>query len=157
MAKLEANRQINPVSHGDADRLPPQIVHGELLPPDRPKRLKTGGRVKGIPNRITTGVREALCELAQNNVGSVQEWLDRVAVDNPAEAVRLFLMLARFVVPTLQAVALADITPKSMGHRLAAMSDQDLLAIIQSESIPLPRLSAPARPKPDPDDEELLR
>jgi len=156
MAKLEANSQINHVSHGDAERLPTRIVHGEL-PPDRPKGLKTGGRVKGTPNRVTTGVREALCELAQNNVGSVQEWLERVAVDNPAEAVRLFLMLARFVVPTLQAVALADITPKLMGHRLAAMSDQELLAIIQSESTPLRRISAPARPKPDPDDEELLR
>jgi hypothetical protein len=140
------------------------MVHAKMvravteIVPSRPKRPKAGGRQRGTPNRVTTDIRRALRDLAEGNANLVQGWLDRVAENDPAEALRLWLALLRFVTPTLQAAAIADVTPKSMSHRLAAMSDDELLlAIKHSAPIPLPGKSAPALPKPDPDDEELLR
>ncbi len=115
------------------------------------------GRPKGAPNKITRDIRTALRDLAEGNAHRVQKWLDRVAENDPAEALRLWLALLRFVTPTLQAAAIADVTPKSMSHRLAAMSDEELLLAIQhSAPTPPPRESAPALPKSDPDDQELL-
>jgi hypothetical protein len=82
--------------------------------------------------------------------------------------------LRELVTPTLQAAAIADVTPKSMSHRLAAMSDEELMeAIVQSAEAAelvrqgvktkdelVRRLAAPAPvvlPKPNPEDDELLR
>jgi hypothetical protein len=96
------------------------------------KRPKTGGRQRGTPNRVTADLRQALRDLAEGNANCVQGWLDRVAEDDPAEALRLWLALLRFVTPTLQAAAFADLTPpKSV--RLATLTDEQLLeAIVQS-------------------------
>jgi hypothetical protein len=115
------------------------------------------GRPKGAPNKITRDIRTALRDLTEGNAHRVQKWLDRVAENDPAEALRLWLALLRFVTPTLQAATIADVTPKSMSHRLATMSDEELLLAIQHGGpLPPPRESAPLS-KPDPDDEELLR
>ncbi len=128
----------------------------------RDRQSKTGGRQKGTPNRITADIRVALRDLAERNADRVQEWLDRVAEEEPADAMRLWLALLRFVTPTLAAAAIADVTPpKRAGERLAMLTDADLLdAIIGSSAVaahPTHRLAAPAVPTPDPDDEELLR
>ncbi len=89
----------------DTDRpFVPEVVRG--------RRPKTGGRQKGTPNRITADVRATLRELAEANAGRVQEWLDRVAEDDPGEAIRLYLSLCRYVVPVLSAAAVSAI-----GHR----------------------------------------
>jgi hypothetical protein len=88
----------------------------------------------------------------------VQEWLDRVAQDDPAEAVRLFLNLCRYVVPVLSAAAIADITPKAPRDALYALSNDELLAIIHEErSAKTLALPAPTPAFPDTEDEELLR
>jgi TusA-related sulfurtransferase len=82
----------------------------------------------------------------------------------------------RFVTPTLQAAAIADLTPsKSTSQRLAAMSDKELLEVIvrspkatqlvkqgvkskQELWLCMAEPSAPALPIPiTRDDEELLR
>ena len=68
-----------------------------------------------------------------------------------------WLALLRFVTPTLQAAAIADITPKSTSHRLAQLSDDELLAILHNAPIPLRRETTVALPNPDPYDEDLLR
>lgn len=117
------------------------------------------GRPKGALNKITRDIRAVLRDLAEGNAHRVQEWLDRVAVTDPAEAVRLWVALLRFVTPTLQAASIAEVTRStSVQAQLYAMTDAELdLAIIQSAPIPPPRESAPALPKPDPDDEDLLR
>jgi hypothetical protein len=67
----------------------------------------------------------------------VQGWLDRVAESDPAEATRLWLALLRFVTPTLQAAAIADLTkPKSVQEQLIAMTNAELLAVIRAEAQP---------------------
>jgi hypothetical protein len=98
------------------------------------KREKTGGRQKGTPNRITLDIRAALRDLADNNSDRVQSWLDRVAETDPAAAVRLWLALLRFVTPTLQAAAIADITRStSKQAQLNAMTNEELMAVILSD------------------------
>ena len=91
------------------------------------KRPKTGGRQKGTLNRITADIRQALRDLAEGNAHRVQESLDRVMETDPAEFVRLWLSLLRFVTPQLQATAIADLTPKSTKQRLAEMTDEQLM------------------------------
>ena len=100
-----------------------------------PSRSKSGGRQRGTPNRVTADIRQALRELAEGNAHRVQEWLDRVAESDPAEALRLWLALLRFVTPMLQAAAIVDLTPpkstRQVQMRLAAqMTDEELTDVI---------------------------
>lgn len=92
---------------------------------------KSRGRPPGSPNKITRDIRAALRDLAEGNADRVQSWLDSVAEKDPAEAMRLWLGLLRYVTPTLQAAAIADVTPsKPVRQQLAAMSDEELLECI---------------------------
>lgn len=92
---------------------------------------KPRGRPLGAPNKITRDIRAALRDLAEGNADRVQSWLDSVAEKDPAEALRLWLGLLRYVTPTLQAAAIADVTPsKPVRQQLAAMSEEELLECI---------------------------
>jgi hypothetical protein len=96
--------------------------------------VKSRGRPPGAPNKITRDIRAALRDLAEGNADRVQSWLDAVAEKDPAEALRLWLGLLRYVTPTLQAAAIADLTPsKAVSQQLTAMSEEELLTcIVQS-------------------------
>jgi len=59
------------------------------------------GRPKGAKNKITLQIKSAFDNLTYNNLGEIQDWLDRVAVDNPAKALELYLKLSERVIPTL--------------------------------------------------------
>ena len=132
----------------------------------RPKGTrKTGGRQKGTSNLVTRELRATLRDLAEGNADRVQSWLDRIAQDDPAEAVRLWLALLRFVTPTLQAAAIADITPpKRASDQLCKFTDRELLEMIvdSPEAVALLRrgmdapLSVPA-PVAELSADELLR
>ena len=120
-------------------------------------------------------MRAALRDLAEGNAWHIQQWLDRVAEENPAEALRLYLALTRFVVPVLSAAAIADITPKSPREQLATLSSDELMSIVlnspeaaklvvhggvKTKSELIRRVAeapAPALPRPDPTDKELLK
>jgi hypothetical protein len=92
---------------------------------------KRRGRPRGAPNKITRDIRAALRDLAEGNADRVQSWLDSVAETDPAEALRLWLSLLRYVTPTLQAAAITDLTPgKSTRERLASMTDEELMEVI---------------------------
>lgn len=107
-------------------RIMVQNRSSEFLP------AKSRGRPPGSPNKITRDIRAALRDLAEGNSHRVQEWLDRVAETDPAEALRLWLALLRYVTPTLQAAAIADMTPKSTRAQLTSMSDEELMEVIVS-------------------------
>jgi hypothetical protein len=47
-----------------------------------------------------------------------------------AKALGLWLALLCYVTPTLQATAIADVTPKSTRLRLASMTDEELMEVI---------------------------
>jgi hypothetical protein len=114
---------------------------------------KARGRPPGAPNKITRDIRAALRDLAEGNADRVQSWLDSVAMKDPAEALRLWLSLLRYVTPTLQAAAIADITPsKAVSQQLTAMSDEELLEHIAHSPEAIELISEGVKTK-----EELLR
>jgi hypothetical protein len=105
------------------------------------------GRPKGSLNKITREIRAALRDLAEDNADRVQHWLDQVAKKDPAEAIRLWLGLLRYVTPTLQAAAITDLRKmQSQREQLSAMtnaelhaallSDPDVRAVIERKSCP---------------------
>jgi hypothetical protein len=51
-------------------------------------------------------VREAFAALVEGNQSRLQEWLDRVAAENPKNALDMYLRLAEFVLPKPQRVDL---------------------------------------------------
>ena len=61
----------------------------------------TTGRPKGTPNKATSAVREAIALFAEQNVGKLQGWLERVAQRDPAKAAELFTRVLEYHVPKL--------------------------------------------------------
>lgn len=60
-----------------------------------------GGRPKGVPNKITKEIREAYANLIHGNLGNIEEWLIRIAKDDPAKAMELLFKLNNYVLPKL--------------------------------------------------------
>jgi hypothetical protein len=59
------------------------------------------GRPKGLPNRATVAVREAIAAFAEANAPKLQVWLDEIAAKNPEKAADLFLRALEYHVPRL--------------------------------------------------------
>ena len=70
--------------------------------------IKYGGRQKGTPNKATARLREAFTELLEDNMGRLQELLDKVAEKNPQKALELMLKLSEFVLPKLRAIEVSN-------------------------------------------------
>lgn len=66
------------------------------------KGAKTGGRVKGIPNKATSAAREAIASFVESNTPKLQDWLDKIARKDPEKAFNMVLALIEFHVPKLQ-------------------------------------------------------
>lgn len=58
-----------------------------------------GGRPKGSPNRQTNRIKQAYCDLIENNLENIQRWLTQTAQDNPGKALDLLIKLSPFVLP----------------------------------------------------------
>lgn len=65
------------------------------------KGRKTGGRQPGSPNKATAEAREAIAMFVNDNAHRLQDWLDRVAVDDPEKAFSLFQSVIEYHVPKL--------------------------------------------------------
>ncbi len=71
------------------------------------KRQKTGGRVKGTPNKVNQEFRETVRKLLDDNAENVGTWLTQVAEGHgenkpdPAKALDLMAKLAEFAAPKL--------------------------------------------------------
>ncbi len=72
------------------------------------KRVKSGGRVAGTPNRVTSEFRETVQKLLDDNRENVSRWLTLVAEGDgsdqkpdPARALDLMAKLAEFAAPKL--------------------------------------------------------
>lgn len=72
------------------------------------KGLKTGGREKGTPNKVTREIREVYKELIENNLSNVENWLETVSQENPDKALSFIIRLSEFVVPKLQSTNLSN-------------------------------------------------
>jgi hypothetical protein len=62
---------------------------------------KFGGRTKGTANKSTTLAREAIAKFVDGNAHKLEEWLDKVAEDNPAEAFKLYQSVVEYHIPKL--------------------------------------------------------
>lgn len=69
--------------------------------------FKSGGRKKGTPNKDTEVIREAISDLVAGNIEKVQEWLDRVAEEDPKGAITLLTQLMEYKIPKLSRTELA--------------------------------------------------
>jgi hypothetical protein len=86
---------------------------------------------QGVVAKVTkNNIRRAMQDLAEMNIHKVDTWLNQVAVEDPKEAVRLFLSLAEFTLPKLKAVAVAVQDNTGTNKQ---MSIADLQAIISEQ------------------------
>ncbi len=70
---------------------------------------KTGGRKKGTPNVVTRDLRERIEQFLKENWEAANDaW---ASIQEPKDKLRLYIDLAKFVIPSLQAVSL-DATVK---------------------------------------------
>lgn len=79
-----------------------------MLPEGRKPPNAGKGRKPGVPNKATTAVREAIALFAEQNVGKLQGWLDRVAVRDPAKAAELFARVLEYHIPKLARTELSN-------------------------------------------------
>lgn len=59
------------------------------------------GRPKGSTNKSTTLAREAIARFVDGNAHKLEQWLDQVAADNPAEAFKLYQSVVEYHIPKL--------------------------------------------------------
>lgn len=68
----------------------------------RPKGVpKTGGRKKGVENKNTRDIKEAIRNLLESNLDNMTLWLKQIAADDPAKAMSLMKDLAEYCIPKL--------------------------------------------------------
>ena len=65
------------------------------------KGRKTGGRIKGTPNKVTAAVREQIEAFARQNAARLQELFDVVAAEDAAKALDLYLRAIEYHIPKL--------------------------------------------------------
>ncbi|MDX9690645.1 MAG: hypothetical protein RBT70_09350 [Alphaproteobacteria bacterium] len=86
------------------------------------KGKKTGGRRQGTPNKTTQQARLALADFIEDNVESLNEWLDRMAKDNPESAFKAFMSVLEYNIPKLARV---DHDVKQSGDIVIMVSPHD--------------------------------
>ena len=59
------------------------------------------GRPKGVPNKSTQIVREAIANLLERNAPNMDKWLNEVAADDPYKALDLMNKLSEYHIPKL--------------------------------------------------------
>jgi hypothetical protein len=66
----------------------------------KPKGMpKTGGRTKGVPNKATADVKQAIAAFTSANVSKLDEWLNQI--DDPAKRLDLYFKALEYTMPKL--------------------------------------------------------
>jgi hypothetical protein len=71
--------------------------------------IKTGGRIKGTPNRNTTEIREQFQSLITDNLEQLNTDLKAL---EPKDRIKAIIDLSKFVLPTLKAIDFTDTNDK---------------------------------------------
>jgi len=70
------------------------------------------GRPKGLPNKATQAVREAIARMAEENAENFNLWLSQVAATSPEKACDIYLKAIEYHIPKL---ARTEVTGKDDG------------------------------------------
>jgi hypothetical protein len=62
---------------------------------------KFGGRKKGTPNKSTTEIRQGFHLLIENNLDKLEDWLEKIAEEDPVKALDMIHKFGDFIVPKL--------------------------------------------------------
>ncbi len=76
-------------------------MNEDFKTPEIGKGLAGPGRPKGMPNKATSKVREAIAELLERNAGNMDRWLNEVADKDPYKALDLMQKLSEYHIPKL--------------------------------------------------------
>ena len=94
-------------------------------------RLKKGsnlnpkGRTKGVPNKTTQEIRQAFQMLIESALPDIQEWLRKVAEDNPEKALQIVERYADYILPKLQRTELSGGDDKPLKKVIFKFGDDD--------------------------------
>lgn len=104
------------------------------IPPDQQKKRGrkpgTGGRPKGVPNKITADVRQAIALVIQGNADKFAKMLNKIT--DPKQFCETYLKAAEYHIPKLAKVE------QTVRHAVTAeqMTDAELAAVAGDEFIP---------------------
>lgn len=91
---------------------------------EKKKRQKTGGRVKGTPNKTTTITRDVISSIASGIREQIEDDLKKLT---PKDRVAAFLKMCEFNIPKPQSISL-DMTvegKKTIEDRLRELADDE--------------------------------
>lgn len=76
-------------------------TNSDFKTPEIGKGLAGPGRPKGMPNKATSKVREAIAELLERNAPNMDRWLNEVADKDPHKALDIIQKLSEYHIPKL--------------------------------------------------------
>ncbi len=76
-------------------------TENDIKTPEIGKGLAGPGRPKGMPNKATSKVREAIAELLERNAPNMDRWLNEVADKDPHKALDIIQKLSEYHIPKL--------------------------------------------------------
>lgn len=71
------------------------------MPFEKGQSGNPAGRPQGTQNKVTEEIKEAFSKVLQNKLPEFEEWLERVAAEDPAKAIDLAIKLSERFVPAL--------------------------------------------------------
>lgn len=70
--------------------------------------FKSGGRQKGVENKVTTDIREKFNQLLTDNLETISDYIKELT---PKDRINVLLQLSKFVIPQLKATEINQVSP----------------------------------------------